>query len=136
MTGELRAIGTVTSTLTDRAAAPRQADEGAPDAWIVLDDDVAPAAADIRAGDELVVVTWLHEADRDVLVTHPRDDTTRPPTGVFSTRSPDRPNPLGLHTTRVLEVDGVRLHVDALEALDGTPVVDLKPVLPTRTQER
>jgi tRNA-Thr(GGU) m(6)t(6)A37 methyltransferase TsaA len=136
VTGELRAIGTITSTLTDRAAAPRQADEGAPDAWIVLDDDVAAAAADIRAGDELVVVTWLHEADRGVLVTHPRDDTTRPPTGVFSTRSPDRPNPLGLHTTRVLEVDGARLHVDALEALDGTPVVDLKPVLPPRTQER
>lgn len=129
MTGELRAIGRVTSTLTDRAAAPRQADEGAPDAWIVLDDDLAPAVADIRPGDELVVVTWLHEADRDVLVTHPRDDATRPPTGVFSTRSPDRPNPLGLHTTRVLEVDGVRLHVDALEALDGTPVVDLKPAL-------
>ena len=136
MTGRLRVIGTVRSTLTDRAAAPRQADEGAPDAWIVLDDDVAPAAAALGAGDELVVVTWLHEADRDVLVTHPRDDTTRPPTGVFSTRSPDRPNPLGLHTTRVLEVDGVRLHVDALEALDGTPVVDLKPVLPRRTQER
>ncbi|MDF2976764.1 MAG: tRNA-Thr(GGU) m(6)t(6)A37 methyltransferase TsaA [Actinomycetospora sp.] len=136
MTGELRAIGRVTSTLTDRAAAPRQADEGAPDAWIVLDEDLAPAAADIRPGDELVVVTWLHEADRDVLVTHPRDDTTRPPTGVFSTRSPDRPNPLGLHTTRVLEVDGVRLHVDALEALDGTPVVDLKPALHPRPQER
>jgi tRNA-Thr(GGU) m(6)t(6)A37 methyltransferase TsaA len=136
VTGELCAIGRVTSTLTDRAAAPRQADEGAPDAWIVLDDDLAPAAADIRPGDELVVVTWLHEADRGVLVTHPRDDVTRPPTGVFSTRSPDRPNPLGLHTTRVLEVDGVRLHVDALEALDGTPVVDLKPVLPPRPQER
>jgi tRNA-Thr(GGU) m(6)t(6)A37 methyltransferase TsaA len=136
VTGELRAIGRVASALTDRAAAPRQADEGAPDAWIVLHDDVAPAAADIRAGDELVVVTWLHEADRDVLVTHPRDDATRPPTGVFSTRSPDRPNPLGLHTTRVLAVDGVRLHVDALEALDGTPVVDLKPVLPPRPQER
>ena len=136
MTGELHAIGRITSTLTDRAAAPRQADEGAPDAWIVLDDDLAPAAADIRPGDELVVVTWLHEADRDVLVTHPRDDTTRPPTGVFSTRSPDRPNPLGLHTTRVLDVDGVRLHVDALEALDGTPVVDLKPVLHPRPQER
>jgi tRNA-Thr(GGU) m(6)t(6)A37 methyltransferase TsaA len=136
VTGELRAIGRVTSTLTDRAAAPRQADEGAPDAWIVLDEDLAPAAADIRPGDELVVVTWLHEADRDVLVTHPRDDTTRPPTGVFSTRSPDRPNPLGLHTTRVLEVDGVRLHVDALEALDGTPVVDLKPALHPRPQER
>jgi tRNA-Thr(GGU) m(6)t(6)A37 methyltransferase TsaA len=132
----LRAIGRVASTLTDRGAAPRQADEGAPDAWIVLDDDLAPAAADIRAGDELVVVTWLHEADRDVLVTHPRDDATRPPTGVFSTRSPDRPNPLGLHTTRVLDVDGTRLHVDALEAVDGTPVVDLKPVLPPRPQER
>jgi len=132
----LRAIGRVASTLTDRGAAPRQADEGAPDAWIVLDDDLAPAAADIRAGDELVVVTWLHEADRDVLVTHPRDDATRPPTGVFSTRSPDRPNPLGLHTTRVLDVDGVRIHVDALEALNGTPVVDLKPVLHPRPQER
>jgi len=132
----LRVIGRVASMLTDRGAAPRQADEGAPDAWIVLDDDLAAAAADIRAGDELVVVTWLHEADRDVLVTHPRDDASRPPTGVFSTRSPDRPNPLGLHTTRVLDADGVRLHVDALEAVDGTPVVDLKPVLPPRPQER
>ena len=136
MSPSLRAIGRVASTLTDRGAAPRQADEGAPNAWIVLDDDLAPAAADIRAGDELVVVTWLHQADRDVLVTHPRDNATRPPTGVFSTRSPDRPNPLGLHTTRVLDVDGVRLHVDALEAVDGTPVVDLKPVLHPRPQER
>ena len=136
MSPSLCVIGRVASMLTDRGAAPRQADEGAPDAWIVLDDDLAAAAADIRAGDELVVVTWLHEADRDVLVTHPRDDASRPPTGVFSTRSPDRPNPLGLHTTRVLDADGVRLHVDALEAVDGTPVVDLKPVLPPRPQER
>ena len=136
MTYELRAIGRVTSTLTDRAAAPKQADEGAPDAWIVLDDDLAAAAADVRAGDELVVVTWLHQADRDTRVVHPRDDPDRPPTGVFSTRSPDRPNPLGLHTAHVLDVDGVRIHVDALEAVDGTPVVDLKPVLARRHQER
>jgi len=134
VTFELRAIGRVESAL-DPDAAPKQADEGAPDAWLVLDPSLRDACADLAAGDELVVITWLHEADRDVQVVQPRDDPARPPTGVFSTRSPARPNPLGLHPVRVLAVDGTRIHVDALEAFDGTPVVDLKPTLPRR-QER
>ncbi|HEY2191609.1 MAG TPA: SAM-dependent methyltransferase [Actinomycetospora sp.] len=131
-TFELRALGHVESRLRAGDDAPKQADEGAPDAWLVLDPGLADACADLAPGDELVVVTWLHEADRDVQVVHPRDDPARPPTGVFSTRSPARPNPLGLHTVRVLVVDGTRVHVDALEAFDGTPVVDLKPVLTPR----
>nr|WP_246326241.1 TrmO family methyltransferase [Actinomycetospora corticicola] len=122
--------------MVDRADAPKQADEGAPDAWLVLDPALAPAAADIAVGDELVVVTWLHDADRSVLVVHPRGDPSWPPTGVFSTRSPARPNPVGLHTVRVLGRDGTRIHVDALEAIDGTPVIDLKRALAPRPEER
>ena len=129
---EIRPLGHVESTLTDRSGAPKQADEGAPDAWLVLHDDVLPAAADIAVGDELVVVTWLHEADRDILVVHPRGDRDRPLTGVFSTRSPARPNPLGLHPVTVLGVDGRRVHVRALEAVDGTPIVDIKSALGPR----
>ncbi|MDL5160362.1 tRNA (N6-threonylcarbamoyladenosine(37)-N6)-methyltransferase TrmO [Actinomycetospora termitidis] len=136
MTYTLRVVGHVESTLTDRDDAPKQADEGAPDAWLVIDPDLADACADLAVGDELVVITWLHEADRDVQVVHPRSDPTRAPTGVFSTRSPARPNPLGLHTARVLAVDGTRIRVDALEAFDGTPVVDLKPTLAARRAER
>ncbi|NMO92699.1 tRNA (N6-threonylcarbamoyladenosine(37)-N6)-methyltransferase TrmO [Actinomycetospora sp. TBRC 11914] len=132
MTFELRAIGHVESVLRAGEDVPKQADEGAPDAWLALDPALAAACADLAAGDELVVVTWLHEADRSTQVVHPRSDPTRPPTGVFSTRSPARPNPLGLHTVRVLAVHGTRVHVDALEAFDGTPVVDLKPVLTAR----
>ena len=125
----LRPVGHVESPLTDPAAAPKQGDEGAPEAWIVLDPAVAPAAADLRPGDELLVLTWLDRADRDVLAVHPRGDATRPRQGVFATRSPDRPNPIGLHRVRLLEVDGPRLRVAELEALDGTPVLDIKPVL-------
>ncbi len=125
----LRPVGRVESPLTDPAAAPKQGDEGAPEAWIVLDPAVAPAAADLRPGDELLVLTWLDRADRDVLAVHPRGDATRPRQGVFATRSPDRPNPIGLHRVRLLEVDGPRLRVAELEALDGTPVLDIKPVL-------
>ena len=126
---ELRPIGVVASPLSDLADAPRQGDEGAPDAWLELDPEVARAAQDVAPGDELLVLTWLHRSDRDVLVTQPRGDVTRPPTGVFSTRAPDRPNPIGLHRVQVLEVSGTRLRVAGLEALDGTPVLDLKPVL-------
>ena len=126
---ELRTIGTVESPLTDAAAAPKQGDEGAPEAWIAFADGVAEALDGIAAGDELLVLTWLDRADRDVLRVHPRDDVTRPATGVFATRSPHRPNPIGLHRVTVLEVAGTRLRVRDLEALDGTPVVDLKPVL-------
>ncbi len=122
-------IGRVNSPLTDRAQAPRQGDEGAPDAWLVLDSTVADGARDLAAGTEVIVLTWFDRADREVLVTRPRDDPARPPTGVFSTRSPDRPNPIGLHRVQIVQVDGLRIQVRPLEALDGTPVVDIKPVL-------
>ena len=126
---ELQAIGTVASPLKDLAAAPKQGDEGAPDAWLVFDAGVADGLDGIAAGDELVVLTWLDRAARDVLRVHPRGDLRRPAQGVFTTRSADRPNPIGLHRVTVLEVDGLRLRVRDLEALDGTPVVDVKPVL-------
>jgi tRNA-Thr(GGU) m(6)t(6)A37 methyltransferase TsaA len=130
MTGyELRPVGHVESALSDRAAAPRQPDEGAPDAWLVLDDEYAAALAGVAPGDDVVVLTWLERADRETLTVHPRGDTARPVAGVFATRSPDRPNPIGLHDVHVLEVVGTRVHVRALEALDGTPILDLKPVL-------
>ena len=126
---ELHAIGTVESPLTDAATAPKQGDEGAPEAWIAFADGVAEALDGIAAGDELLVLTWLDRDDRDVLRVHPRGDVTRPATAVFATRSPHRPNPIGLHRVTVLEVAGPRLRVRDLEALDGTPVVDVKPVL-------
>ncbi len=126
---ELRVIARVESPLTDVAAAPRQGDEGAPDAWIVARAEFQPAMRDLAAGDRIVVLTWLDRADRTVLVVHPRDDATRPRLGVFSTRSSDRPNPVGIHEVEILAVDGTRLHVRALEAVDGTPVIDIKPVL-------
>jgi tRNA-Thr(GGU) m(6)t(6)A37 methyltransferase TsaA len=126
---DLRPIGRVESSLVDTASAPRQGDEGAPDAWLVFDDDVLDGLADVTVGDELLVLTWLDRGRRDVLVVQPRGDPNRPPTGVFSTRSPDRPNPIGLHRVRVRDVDRARLHVDGLEAIDGTPIVDVKPLL-------
>jgi tRNA-Thr(GGU) m(6)t(6)A37 methyltransferase TsaA len=126
---ELMAIGTVESPLRDRAEAPRQGDEGAPDAWLVFDDAVAGGLDGIAAGDELLVLTWLDRARRDILRVHPRGDAGRAEQGVFATRSPDRPNPVGLHRVTVLAVDGTRLRVRDLEALDGTPIVDVKPVL-------
>ena len=106
-----------------------QGREGAPDAWILFADDVREAARDLAVGDDVLVLTWLHEADRDVQSVHPRDNRTVPERGVFSTRSPDRPNPIGLHRVEVVEVDGLRIRVRPLEAIDGTPVVDVKPVL-------
>jgi tRNA-Thr(GGU) m(6)t(6)A37 methyltransferase TsaA len=126
---ELIAIGTVESPLTDRASAPKQGDEGAPEATLVFDARVAAGLDGIAAGDELLVLTWLDRASRDVLRVHPRSDLARPEQGVFTTRSPDRPNPIGLHRVRVLSVDGTRVRVSDLEALDGTPIVDVKPVL-------
>ena len=125
----LHVIGHVRSPLTTRADAPRQGDEGAPEADLDLLAEVAPALGGITVGDDLLVLTWLHQGDRSTLTTRPRNNPTRPETGVFATRSPDRPNPIGLHRVRVLAVDGTRLHVSGLEAIDGTPVVDLKPVL-------
>jgi tRNA-Thr(GGU) m(6)t(6)A37 methyltransferase TsaA len=127
-------IGWVESPLTDRAQAPRQGDEGAPDAWLVFEPSVAEGIRDLDAGTEILVLTWLDRAARDVLVTRPRDDPARPPTGVFSTRSPDRPNPIGLHRVRIVATDGLRVLVRPLEALDKTPVLDIKPVLDKTTE--
>jgi tRNA-Thr(GGU) m(6)t(6)A37 methyltransferase TsaA len=130
MTGfAVEPIGWVESPLTERAQAPRQGDEGAPAAWLVFEPRVADGLRDLAPGAENIVLTWLDRADRTVLVTRPRDDPARPPTGVFSTRSPDRPNPIGLHRVRVLAVDGLRIQAGPLEALDKTPVIDVKPVL-------
>jgi tRNA-Thr(GGU) m(6)t(6)A37 methyltransferase TsaA len=128
-TYELRPIGWVRSPLTDRSAAPKQGDEGAPPARIVIRPELAEAMADLTVGDTVVVLTWLHEGDRGVLSVHPRDDATRPRTGVFSTRSQDRPNPVGLHVVTIAGIDGATLDVHDLEAIDGTPVIDIKPVL-------
>jgi tRNA-Thr(GGU) m(6)t(6)A37 methyltransferase TsaA len=125
----LVAIGTVESPLTDREAAPKQGDEGAPEAALVFEPRFAEGLRGIGAGDELVVLTWLDRARRDVLRVHPRGDAARPEQGVFTTRSPDRPNPIGLHRVRVISIDGTRLRVSNLEALDGTPILDVKPVL-------
>src|SRR5262245_19222757 len=127
MTFDLTVIGRVESPLTDAQTAPRQPDEGAPDAWLVFDDGMRDALADIRPGDALIVITWLDRARRDILRVHPRGDTARTPEGVFSTRSPHRPNPIGLHQVEVAAVVGCRVHVRSLEALNGTPIVDLKP---------
>jgi tRNA-Thr(GGU) m(6)t(6)A37 methyltransferase TsaA len=127
--GALRAIGRVSSPLADRAEAPKQGDEGAPEATIEIAPEFEPALDGVAAGDELLVLTWFHQADREALAVHPRGDASRPPAGVFATRSPDRPNPIGLHRVHVLELDGPRLRVADLEAIDGTPVLDLKPVL-------
>jgi tRNA-Thr(GGU) m(6)t(6)A37 methyltransferase TsaA len=132
---ELVAIGTVESPLTDRASAPKQGDEGAPEAWLVFDTRVAEGLDGVRVGDELLVLTWLDRARRDVLRVHPRGNLANPEQGVFTTRSPDRPNPIGLHRVRVVLIDGTRLRVRDLEALSGTPIVDVKPVL-TSIDER
>lgn len=126
---EVRAIGRVESPLTDLADAPRQGDEGGPEAALVFDDAVASALADLRPGDDVLLLTWLDRADREVLVVHPRDDPDRPLTGVFSTRSSHRPNPIGLHRVTILDVDGTRARVSDLEAIDGTPILDVKPVI-------
>ena len=122
-------VGWVESPLVDRAQAPRQGDEGAPPAWLVFEPHVAEAIRDVAVGDEIILLTWLDRARRDVLSTHPRGDPTRPSVGVFSTRSPDRPNPIGMHRVRVLAVEPLRIRVSDLEALDGTPILDVKPVL-------
>ena len=125
----LRPIGRVRSPLTSASDAAKQGDEGAPAAWLELDPALAAAAAELAPGDRLLVLTWLHEADRTVLRVHPRGDPANPETGVFSTRSPHRPNPIGLHPGEIIVVDGLRVTVAPLEAIDGTPVVDLKPEL-------
>jgi tRNA-Thr(GGU) m(6)t(6)A37 methyltransferase TsaA len=133
---EVMPIGMVESPLTDPASAPNQGDEGAPDAWLAFEPAVLEALDGIRAGDEVIVLTWLHRARRDVLRVHPRGDVSRAQLGVFNTRSPDRPNPIGLHRVRVAAIDGGRVLVRGLEAVDGTPIVDLKPVLSSDISER
>ena len=126
---EVRPIGWVASPLVDRVTAPKQGDEGAPEAWLVFHPDLAEGLRGLTVGADVFVLTWLHRAQRDVLVVHPRDDPRHPETGVFSTRSADRPNPIGLHRVRIAAIDGLRVLVRDLEALDGTPIVDVKPVL-------
>ena len=125
----LMPIGVIRSPLTRREDAPMQGREGAPDAWLEVNAPYVDALDGIAAGDEVIVITWLHQAQRDVLRVHPRGDEANPLTGVFKTRSPDRPNPLGLHRVMVREVAGARLKVGPIEAIDGTPVVDVKAVL-------
>ncbi len=122
-------VGVLHSPLKERGEAPRQGREGAPDAWLDVHEVVAEGLEGIAVGDDIIVITWLHEAQRDVLKVHPRNDETLPLAGVFATRSPDRPNPLGLHRVTVREIAGNRVRVGPIEAIDGTPVVDIKPVL-------
>jgi tRNA-Thr(GGU) m(6)t(6)A37 methyltransferase TsaA len=133
---ELKVIGRVESTLIDLEAAPRQADEGAPEAWLVLDEDVLEGVRSLRVGDEIILITWLDRARRDVLTVRPRGHKSRPLEGVFSTRSPDRPNPIGLHQVQITEISGARIRVRSLEAIDGTPIIDIKPILSQTIGER
>lgn len=126
---ELRPVGRVESPLTDRATAPKQGNEGAPEATIVFERSVIEALDGIEHGDEVIVLTWLDRSDRGVLRVHPRDDPANPVQGVFNTRSQDRPNPIGLHPVEVISVEGATMRVRNLEALDGTPVLDVKPVI-------
>ena len=125
----LRPVGTIRSPLKDLAAAPMQGNEGAPDVWLEVDSAFADGLAGLAVGNDIIVITWLHLSDRGILQTHPRSDPNRPLMGVFATRSPDRPNPLGLHRVKILEIAGNRVKVGPIEAIDGTPVVDLKAVL-------
>lgn len=125
----LEPIGFIQSPVKNRDEAAKQGYEGAPDVWLVVNDNVAKALEGTMPGDEVILITWFHRSSRDVLAVHPRGDKRNPLTGVFATRSPDRPNPLGLHRVKVLEINGTSLKVGPLEAIDGTPVVDIKPVL-------
>jgi tRNA-Thr(GGU) m(6)t(6)A37 methyltransferase TsaA len=133
---ELTPIGRVESPLKDPASAPKQGDEGAPEAWLVFEPEVLEALEGIRVGDEVIVLTWLDRAHRDVLRVHPRGDVSRPQQGVFGTRSPHRPNPIGLHRVTIASIEGARVRVRQLEAVHGTPIVDLKPVLSGDIEER
>jgi tRNA-Thr(GGU) m(6)t(6)A37 methyltransferase TsaA len=126
---DLKVIGRVESPLTELDAAPRQADEGAPEAVLVFGPEVLEGLRSLRPGQQVLLLTWLDRARRDVLSVHPRGDTARPEEGVFSTRSPHRPNPIGLHRVEISSIDGLRVRVRALEAIDGTPILDVKPLL-------
>lgn len=135
-TFELRPIGVIRSSIQARADAPKQGSEGAPDAWLEIEDWAAAAVQGLAVGDAVIVITWFHQARRDALQVHPRSDPRNPITGVFATRSPDRPNPLGLHPVTIKRIDGDRLRIGPIEAIDGTPVVDLKPALKRRPPGR
>lgn len=132
---ELQPIGWVESSLVDPVTAPKQGNEGSPEAWLVFDARFSQGLRDLQVDDEVIVLTWLDRGRRDLLVVHPRDNPANPPRGVFATRSADRPNPIGLHRVRILAIEGPRFRVRDLEAVDGTPIVDVKPVL-DRTLER
>lgn len=136
LTFKVRAIGRVESSLRDCASAPRQPDEGAPEAWLVFEPDVLEGLQSLRPGTDVIVITWLDRARRDVLTVHPRGDASRPKEGVFSTRAPDRPNPIGLHRVEIVAIEGHRIRVRSLEAVDDTPIIDLKPVLADDVRER
>lgn len=140
MDAKLVPIGTIRSVLKSRAECPRQGSEGAPDAWLELEPKYSEALDGLHAGDRVLLLTWLHKADRKVQRVHPRDNADAPLTGVFATRSPDRPNPIGLHEVEIVELREARIRVQPLEAVDGTPVVDIKPVLickpPLKTTQR
>lgn len=125
----VHAVGVIRSALVDLASAPLQGDEGGNEAWLELTPQAAPAAMGINTGDKLLVLTWLHLGKRDVLQVHPRGNPDNPLTGVFATRSPHRPNPIGLHSVTVVAVEASRLKVAPIEAIDGTPIIDIKPVL-------
>jgi tRNA-Thr(GGU) m(6)t(6)A37 methyltransferase TsaA len=125
----LKKIGTIRSSLTERRNAPRQGRDGAPNATVEVEPDFADALLGISPGDSIILITWLHQARREVMQVHPGHDPLKPIRGVFATRSPDRPNPIGLHRVEVLSIDGTRLNVGPLEAIDGTPVIDIKPVM-------
>jgi tRNA-Thr(GGU) m(6)t(6)A37 methyltransferase TsaA len=133
---EIKPIGRVESSLIDPSSAPNQGDEGAPDAWLVFEPAVLEALDGIREGDDVILLTWLDRARRDVLRVHPRGDTSRAQQGVFNTRSPDRPNPIGLHRVEIASIEEGRVRVRGLEAIDGTPIVDVKPVLSSDISER
>jgi len=122
-------IGWVESPLTERDEAPLQGDEGAPEAWLVFEPGVSEGLRGLEVGTDVIVLTWLDRARRDILTVRPRGDPARPETGVFATRSPDRPNPVGLHRVEITSIEGLRMRVRNLEALNGTPIVDVKPVL-------
>lgn len=125
---QLKPIGVIRSVLKERSKAPKQGSEGAPDAWVEVRSFAAQALDGLTAGDEIIVLTWLHQAHREVLRVHPRSNPNRPLTGVFATRSPDRPNPIGLHQVSIRKCEKNRLRIGPIEAIDGTPVIDIKPI--------
>ena len=125
---QLKPIGVIRSVIKERSKAPKQGSEGAPDAWIEVRSFAAQALDGLAVGDEIIVLTWLHRAHREVLRVHPRSNPNRPLTGVFATRSPDRPNPIGLHQVTIRKLEKKRLRIGPIEAIDGTPVIDIKPI--------